>query len=185
MFFYYLSSNLIEKQEQLFHLLFMTSVECTFPHRGLARIWTRTAQVLITIPCKYDFMIISCLKINKFKENHSQYFRIFLAVFLSTVCTSLHQNAILRSKYSIWCIPSKINLYIYSSTSWIIDIYACSLWNCVSNERMFFWKQFHHNLVPPSADPRGHWSHCKLNPLACNPGQINILQGSSSPLDHF
>ncbi|KAI5652800.1 hypothetical protein M9H77_29987 [Catharanthus roseus] len=37
--------------------------------------------------------------------------------------------------------------------------------------------QFHHNLVPPSADPRGHWSHCKLNPLACNPGQINILQG--------
>ncbi|KAF8413163.1 hypothetical protein HHK36_001138 [Tetracentron sinense] len=37
--------------------------------------------------------------------------------------------------------------------------------------------QFHHILVPPSADLRGHWNRCKLNPAACTPNQINILQG--------
>lgn len=37
--------------------------------------------------------------------------------------------------------------------------------------------QFHHILVPPSADPKGHWYHCKLNPAACNVAQIHILQG--------
>ncbi|XP_027110301.1 pectin acetylesterase 9 isoform X1 [Coffea arabica] len=37
--------------------------------------------------------------------------------------------------------------------------------------------QFHHILVPPSADPKGHWYHCKLNPAACNAAQIRILQG--------
>ncbi|KAL7147462.1 hypothetical protein ABFS83_06G109000 [Erythranthe nasuta] len=37
--------------------------------------------------------------------------------------------------------------------------------------------QFHHILVPPSADPHGHWYHCKLNPAACNAVQINTLQG--------
>ncbi|KAG8390321.1 hypothetical protein BUALT_Bualt01G0071500 [Buddleja alternifolia] len=37
--------------------------------------------------------------------------------------------------------------------------------------------QFHHILVPPAADPHGHWYHCKLNPAACNPVQIATLQG--------
>ncbi|KAL7175518.1 hypothetical protein ACSBR2_029172 [Camellia fascicularis] len=37
--------------------------------------------------------------------------------------------------------------------------------------------QFHHILVPPSADLSGHWNHCKLNPAACNTNQTNILQG--------
>ncbi|KAF5732364.1 hypothetical protein HS088_TW18G01058 [Tripterygium wilfordii] len=37
--------------------------------------------------------------------------------------------------------------------------------------------QFHNILVPPQADPRGLWSRCKLNPAACNPNQIMILQG--------
>ncbi|CAK9185037.1 unnamed protein product [Ilex paraguariensis] len=37
--------------------------------------------------------------------------------------------------------------------------------------------QFHHILVPPSADLVGHWNHCKLNPAACSTDQINILQG--------
>ncbi|XAR71711.1 hypothetical protein NMG60_11018105 [Bertholletia excelsa] len=37
--------------------------------------------------------------------------------------------------------------------------------------------QFHHILVPPSADPHGHWNRCKLNPAACNTSQINVLQG--------
>ncbi|XAR53658.1 hypothetical protein NMG60_11022295 [Bertholletia excelsa] len=37
--------------------------------------------------------------------------------------------------------------------------------------------QFHHILVPPSADLHGHWNHCKLNPVACDAAQINILQG--------
>ncbi|XP_063934903.1 pectin acetylesterase 9 isoform X1 [Daucus carota subsp. sativus] len=37
--------------------------------------------------------------------------------------------------------------------------------------------QFHHIFVPPSADPHGHWNRCKLNPAACTPLQIDILQG--------
>ncbi|XP_027103780.1 pectin acetylesterase 9-like isoform X5 [Coffea arabica] len=45
--------------------------------------------------------------------------------------------------------------------------------------------QFHHILVPPSADPKGHWYHCKLNPAACNAAQIRILQGSVSSANSF
>ncbi|KAL8534422.1 hypothetical protein ACS0TY_010440 [Phlomoides rotata] len=37
--------------------------------------------------------------------------------------------------------------------------------------------QFHHILVPPAADPHGHWYHCKLDPKACNAVQIATLQG--------
>ncbi|KAK4743589.1 hypothetical protein SAY87_009901 [Trapa incisa] len=37
--------------------------------------------------------------------------------------------------------------------------------------------QFHHILVPPSSDPRGHWNRCKLNATTCNASQIQILQG--------
>lgn len=37
--------------------------------------------------------------------------------------------------------------------------------------------QFHHALVPPSADPHGYWRHCKFDPEACNASQINALQG--------
>ncbi|XP_023552008.1 pectin acetylesterase 9 [Cucurbita pepo subsp. pepo] len=37
--------------------------------------------------------------------------------------------------------------------------------------------QFHHGLVPPSADLRGHWNHCKLNPAECSEQQIQVLQG--------
>ncbi|KAK3220699.1 hypothetical protein Dsin_014669 [Dipteronia sinensis] len=37
--------------------------------------------------------------------------------------------------------------------------------------------QFHHGLVPPSADLLGHWNHCRFNPAACNAYQIDALQG--------
>ncbi|KAJ9679444.1 hypothetical protein PVL29_021393 [Vitis rotundifolia] len=37
--------------------------------------------------------------------------------------------------------------------------------------------QFHHMLVPPTADLHGRWNHCKLDPVACNPNQLSILQG--------
>ncbi|XP_048127644.1 pectin acetylesterase 9 isoform X4 [Rhodamnia argentea] len=37
--------------------------------------------------------------------------------------------------------------------------------------------QFHHILVPPSADVHGHWNRCKLNPAACTDSQLEILQG--------
>ncbi|PSS32383.1 Pectin acetylesterase [Actinidia chinensis var. chinensis] len=36
--------------------------------------------------------------------------------------------------------------------------------------------QFHHILVPPSADLQGHWNRCKLNPIACNTNQLDNLQ---------
>ncbi|KAL4346948.1 hypothetical protein GQ457_17G025360 [Hibiscus cannabinus] len=49
--------------------------------------------------------------------------------------------------------------------------------------------QFHHGLVPPSADLRGHWYHCKFNPAACDATQIDVLQGFRrdmlSALDSF
>ncbi|XP_038876653.1 pectin acetylesterase 9 isoform X3 [Benincasa hispida] len=32
--------------------------------------------------------------------------------------------------------------------------------------------QFHHGLVPPSADLHGHWNHCKFNPAECSELQI-------------
>lgn len=44
--------------------------------------------------------------------------------------------------------------------------------------------QFHHILVPPAADPHGHWYHCKLSPKACNAVQIATLQGFS-PFVHI
>ncbi|XP_022724546.1 pectin acetylesterase 9 isoform X4 [Durio zibethinus] len=40
-----------------------------------------------------------------------------------------------------------------------------------------FPQQFHHSLIPPSADLHGHWNRCKLNPAMCNANQINVLQG--------
>ncbi|KAI5400446.1 variant 5, Pectin acetylesterase 9 [Lathyrus oleraceus] len=39
------------------------------------------------------------------------------------------------------------------------------------------FQQFHHILAPPSADPLGYWSHCRVNKSACTPAQINTLQG--------
>ncbi|KAJ8623899.1 hypothetical protein MRB53_032429 [Persea americana] len=52
--------------------------------------------------------------------------------------------------------------------------------------------QFHHSLVPLSADQHGQWRHCELDPAACTPNQISILQdrkdtviGKSDGVHHF
>ncbi|KAJ6978259.1 pectin acetylesterase 9-like [Populus alba x Populus x berolinensis] len=37
--------------------------------------------------------------------------------------------------------------------------------------------QFHHALVPPSADMNGDWKRCKLSIASCTPQQLDILQG--------
>ncbi|XP_071705508.1 pectin acetylesterase 9 isoform X2 [Rutidosis leptorrhynchoides] len=37
--------------------------------------------------------------------------------------------------------------------------------------------QINHILVPPTADPRGHWNRCKSNPTACRPDQMRLLHG--------
>ncbi|PUZ40232.1 hypothetical protein GQ55_9G408500 [Panicum hallii var. hallii] len=37
--------------------------------------------------------------------------------------------------------------------------------------------QFHHIFVPPSSDPGGQWSRCKMDPGACSTSQIATLQG--------
>ncbi|KAJ6386450.1 hypothetical protein OIU78_016375 [Salix suchowensis] len=37
--------------------------------------------------------------------------------------------------------------------------------------------QFHHALVPPSADMNGDWKGCKLSIASCTPQQLDILQG--------
>ncbi|THU55159.1 hypothetical protein C4D60_Mb11t03620 [Musa balbisiana] len=54
------------------------------------------------------------------------------------------------------------------------DVYQTSI--SITHPRLYA-KQFHHIFVPPSADPRGLWYRCKLNPMACSPNQIAILQG--------
>ncbi|KAJ6876304.1 hypothetical protein NC652_035619 [Populus alba x Populus x berolinensis] len=36
--------------------------------------------------------------------------------------------------------------------------------------------QFHHALVPPSADTSGHWNRCKLSIASCDTRQLDILQ---------
>lgn len=43
-------------------------------------------------------------------------------------------------------------------------------------------KQLVYNLVPPSADPYGHWNACKIKPEACTSDQINVMQGYRSQL---
>ncbi|URD82009.1 Pectinacetylesterase [Musa troglodytarum] len=48
---------------------------------------------------------------------------------------------------------------------------------CLSGPKILSTPRFHHIFVPPSADPRGRWNRCKLNPLACSPIQTAILQG--------
>ncbi|XP_039785298.1 pectin acetylesterase 9-like isoform X2 [Panicum virgatum] len=42
--------------------------------------------------------------------------------------------------------------------------------------------QFHHIFVPPSSDPRGQWSRCKMYPGACSTSQIATLQGLRSAM---
>ncbi|CAL4923714.1 unnamed protein product [Urochloa decumbens] len=42
--------------------------------------------------------------------------------------------------------------------------------------------QFHHIFVPPSSDPRGQWSRCKMDPGACSTSQIATLQGLRSAM---
>ncbi|KAI4383108.1 hypothetical protein MLD38_008986 [Melastoma candidum] len=43
--------------------------------------------------------------------------------------------------------------------------------------------QFHHSLVPPSADLKGHWNRCKLDPAACSPEQIQVLLGLNDMIE--
>ncbi|KAE8786668.1 pectin acetylesterase 9 [Hordeum vulgare] len=50
-----------------------------------------------------------------------------------------------------------------------------------SKNIIIFW-QFHHIFVPPSSDPRGHWSRCKADPSACSTSQIATLQGLRSAM---
>ncbi|KAI3838785.1 hypothetical protein MKX03_030937 [Papaver bracteatum] len=42
--------------------------------------------------------------------------------------------------------------------------------------------QFKHHLVPPSTDLSGYWKQCKNNAAACDPYQLNILQGLRSEM---
>ncbi|XP_039831983.1 pectin acetylesterase 9-like isoform X4 [Panicum virgatum] len=42
--------------------------------------------------------------------------------------------------------------------------------------------QFHHIFVPPSSDPGGQWSRCKMDPGACSTSQIATIQGLRSAM---
>nr|CAB3495315.1 unnamed protein product [Digitaria exilis] len=50
-------------------------------------------------------------------------------------------------------------------------------WMTNDNGGLKYLGQFHHIFVPPSSDPRGQWSHCKMDPGACSTSQIATLQG--------
>ncbi|XP_039831981.1 pectin acetylesterase 9-like isoform X2 [Panicum virgatum] len=41
---------------------------------------------------------------------------------------------------------------------------------------------FHHIFVPPSSDPGGQWSRCKMDPGACSTSQIATIQGLRSAM---
>lgn len=93
---------------------------------------------------------------------------------------------VLNTAYDVFQVRNskQLFIFIFIFISWIIT-YVLKLFLEFGNDRNVFWKQFHHYLVPPSADPHGDWYHCKLNPAACTAGQINILQGSHFALESF
>ncbi|KAH6770881.1 Pectinacetylesterase family protein [Perilla frutescens var. hirtella] len=95
--------------------------------------------------------------------NHSMRYFYNSLVSLQGVEKNLNQNCT-NSRYPEQCFfPQYVLPYI--KTPFFILNSAYDVY------------QFHHILVPPAADPHGHWYHCKLSPKACNAVQIATLQG--------
>ncbi|GAU32392.1 hypothetical protein TSUD_44350, partial [Trifolium subterraneum] len=95
--------------------------------------------------------------------NHTMRYFVKSLVTLQGIEQNLNRNCTSALSYPDLCFfPQYVLKYI--STPYFILNSAYDVF------------QFHHILVPPSADPRGHWNHCKLNPAACTPDQIDTLQ---------
>ncbi|KAG0491640.1 hypothetical protein HPP92_005038 [Vanilla planifolia] len=88
-------------------------------------------------------------------------------VVLQGVQSSLNKACVASSSFPQQCFFPQYNLPFIRNPFFILnsayDVY-----------------QFRHIFVPPSADPSGSWTPCKLDPKACTPYQISILQGNSS-----
>ncbi|KAF3432976.1 hypothetical protein FNV43_RR24078 [Rhamnella rubrinervis] len=96
--------------------------------------------------------------------NHSMRFFYKDLVSLQGVENNLDKNCTSSFYFPELCIFPQYTLRYISTPFFILN----------SAYDVF---QFHHALVPPSADPRGHWSRCKQNPAECRPNQIDTLQG--------
>ncbi|CAJ2630008.1 unnamed protein product [Trifolium pratense] len=96
--------------------------------------------------------------------NHTMRYFVKSLVTLQGIEQNLNKNCTSALSYPDLCFFPQYALKYISTPYFILN----------SAYDVF---QFHHILVPPSADPRGHWNHCKVNPAACTPDQIDTLQG--------
>ncbi|KAG6426516.1 hypothetical protein SASPL_110741 [Salvia splendens] len=95
--------------------------------------------------------------------NHSMRYFYKSLVYLQGVEKNLNKNCTSSGYPELCFFPQYVLPYIktpYFILNTAYDVY-----------------QFHHILVPPAADPHGHWYHCKLSPKDCNAVQIATLQG--------
>lgn len=96
--------------------------------------------------------------------NHSMRAFYEELISLQGVEKNLHENCTSSLHYPHLCLFPQYALEFIKTPFFILnsayDVY-----------------QFHHILVPPTADLHGRWNRCKLDPAACNPNQLSILQG--------
>lgn len=96
--------------------------------------------------------------------NHSMRAFYEELISLQGVEKNLHENCTSSLHYPHLCLFPQYALEFIKTPFFILnsayDVY-----------------QFHHILVPPTADLHGRWNRCKLDTAACNPNQLSILQG--------
>ncbi|GJM91402.1 hypothetical protein PR202_ga07766 [Eleusine coracana subsp. coracana] len=117
----------------------------------------------VTVKCLSDAGFF--LDLNDISENNTirQFFSSLVS--LQGVHKNLNRDCLNSSDYPYLCffpqyaLPNIRTPYFILNSAY--DVY-----------------QFHHIFVPPSSDPRGQWSRCKLDPDACSTSQITTLQGS-------
>ncbi|KAL5069856.1 hypothetical protein RYX36_020743 [Vicia faba] len=96
--------------------------------------------------------------------NHTMRYFVKSLVTLQGIEQNLNENCTTALSYPDLCFFPQYGLKYISAPFFILN----------SAYDVF---QFHHILAPPSADPFGHWNHCRVNKSTCTPAQINILQG--------
>ncbi|KAK3157079.1 hypothetical protein QOZ80_2AG0115850 [Eleusine coracana subsp. coracana] len=115
----------------------------------------------VTVKCLSDAGFF--LDLNDISENNTirQFFSSLVS--LQGVHKNLNRDCLNSSDYPYLCffpqyaLPNIRTPYFILNSAY--DVY-----------------QFHHIFVPPSSDPRGQWSRCKLDPDACSTSQITTLQ---------
>ncbi|RWR91759.1 pectin acetylesterase 9 isoform X1 [Cinnamomum micranthum f. kanehirae] len=104
------------------------------------------------------------LNLRDVSGNHTMRSFFESVVSLQGVVRNLDKNCISSQYYPTQCFFPQYALP-YITTPYFILNSAYDVY------------QFHHSLVPFSADQHGQWRHCELDPAACTPNQITTLQG--------